>query len=158
MITIIALSIALSSLIPAYSVDVHIETVAQLAIEYAQEGLIVTASLEKNHLSHVLKKEGDCLPQDMLRVCADQYVQNNIQLMVNGKQVELAKQSQELTKESLIIAYKIDCIAPVQSIDIQSDYMIKYNDHAKVKVLSMLAEKNKVYSLSAKRKQITISL
>jgi len=141
-----------------HQAQAHSETVAHLTVEYADDGLTIVASLEKRHLSHALKKEAECLPEDMLKICADQYVQKNIAFALNDKEVTISKVSQQLTQTSLIITYQIKFEEPIKKIAIHSDYMIQYNDHSKVKVISRLSAENGSYSLSAKRRKITISL
>ncbi len=145
----------LSCILP-HKTKAHSEIVANIMVAYAEEGLVLTASLEKKHLAFALKKEAKCQPKDMLRICASEYVQQHIKVAINDEVIELKKLDQQLTKSSLIITYLIKCGAPIQSVNIQSDYMIQYNDHSKVKVISRLAEKDKSYSLSVKRKEITI--
>lgn len=136
----------------------HAEWVANLTVEQTENGLEVTAILEKKHLTYALNAEAKCSPKDMLSVCANQYFQDHISMSINGKKVKLAKESQQLTKSSLIIKYNIPFKENIKKVDIQSDYMIKYNDHSKVKVVSKLTSKIVTYSLSAKKKQISISL
>ena len=134
----------------------HIETVANLEIEHAKDGLTITARLGKDYLTYALKKEAKCQPKDMLRVCANKYVKDNIKVFINGKSVAITKISQQLTKNNLIITYKIRFKETIEKVAIKSNYMIKYNDHSKVRVISRLKAENKIYSLTAKRKQITI--
>lgn len=138
--------------------NAHAETVANLSIEYAEDGLTIIASLEKRHLTYALKKEAKCAPKDMLQICANEYVTKNINVSINGEKVMLTKVSQQLTKDNLIITYKVKFEETIENIVIKSDYMIKYNDHSKVKIVSKLTSENLLYSLSAKRKKITITI
>ena len=142
----------------SYQANAHAETVANLSIEYTEDGLIIIASLEKKHLTYALKKEAKCSPKDMIRVCTNKYVKENIKVSINGKAVLLTKVSQQLTKNNVVITYKVKCEKLIKEVVIKSDYMIKYNDHSKVKVISKLTSENLSYSLSAKRKKIKISL
>lgn len=136
--------------------NAHIETVANLEIEHAEDGLTITARLEKDYLAYALKKEAKCQPKDMMRICADKYVKDNIKVFINGKSVAITKLSQRFTKSSLVITYKVTYKKTIEKVMVKSNYMIKYNDHAKVRVISRLKTENKIYSLTAKRKQITI--
>lgn len=154
----LVLLITLSVFGISFQVNAHSETVANLSIEHAEDGLTIIAALEKRHLTYALKKEAKCSPKDMLRVCANKYVAENIKVSINGKSVILTKVSQELTKNNVVITYKVKFEETIKNIVIKSDYMIKYNDHSKVKIVSKLTSENLLYSLSATRKKITITI
>ena len=138
--------------------NAHSETIANLTFEQSESGLIVTASLEKNHLAYGLKKEAKCLPKDMMNVCATQFFTENITVEINGQKVDLVKTAQRLTLTSLVITYEVKYTEAIKNIVVQSDYMIKYNAHAKLKVISKLETEDQIYSLSARRKKVKISL
>lgn len=138
--------------------NAHSEIVAKLIIEHAENGLTITASFEKGNLAHALKKEAECVPKDMLNICAHQYIQEHIQFLVNGKKMKLTKLDQQLTKNSVLVSYRISFEAPIKKLSIVSDYLLKYNDHAKLNVVSKLSHNKILYSLSARRKMINISI
>lgn len=152
-ILLLSLSTGLS-----FQAEAHIEMTALLTIEHAENGLSVRAALEKEQLAHALKKEGECLPQKMMQVCASEYVTDNIKIIINGKEVTLTKVNQQFTQNSLVINYTTEYKAPIKDIVINSNYMLQYNDHSKVRVLSKLTPKKRMYSLTAQRKSIHISL
>jgi outer membrane protein assembly factor BamA len=152
----ITLLMVLMTIIFSNQANAHIETIANLEIEHAEDGLTITARLEKHQLTYALKKEAKCHPKDMMRVCANKYVKDNIKVLINGKSVAITKVSQQLTKHNLTITYKVIFKETIKKVAIKSDYMIKYNNHSKVRVISRLKAENKIYNLTAKRKQITI--
>ena len=100
-------------------VKAHSETVANLSIEYAENGLTITTALEKQHLTYMLKKEGKCEPKDMLRVCANEYVKEHINMIINDKNVSITNASRRLTRNSLIIIYKVKFEEPIEKIMIK---------------------------------------
>ena len=142
-------------------VNAHSETIANLTVEHAEGGLIITASLEKGILVHALRQEASCTPKDMLNICANEYVQKYIKVFINEQPMTLTKITQKLTQSSLIIKYHISfdkSKEKLEKVEIKSDYLIKYNSHARLKVISKLLYKNVSYSLYAQRKTITIFL
>ena len=133
----------------------HSEVVGEIVFENFKNELYATARLDKRFLTGALMAEGDCAPRDMMSVCGDQYVRENISLYVNGKPVTFEKELMEIQKGYVIITYKV--ISPdekITNIKVDSSYMFKYNDHAILRISFSIDNINTSYNIKTSRRQI----
>lgn len=135
----------------------HTEEVGQLKIDNFENQLFVTATLDKRALSYALMNEGDCSPKDMLSECGNDYFLSHVTIKVNGVLVSLGEISMILEKASVTFQYQLDGVFDnIQSIEVESDYMLQYAEHARLRVFLDVADFQKNYSMDQNRKKINI--
>ena len=134
----------------------HFEVVGKLTFQFHDNALFITASFDKMQLANALAKEGECTPKDMMNVCANQYIQDHIELTINGKVVNYTKVNQELQKSTVAITYKVNRVKNIEAIAINSTYMLFYNTHAILKYTFLIDEKIRHYSTDATRMNIQV--
>jgi hypothetical protein len=137
-------------------VQAHFETVATLEFTHHDGKFYVKASLEKRQLAVALAHEADCVPKDMMNICAERYLRDHIKLKLNGKSFHLVQEGLQLQKGYLILTYRVDNIQSVESIDIDSDYMLDYDSHAITKYVLQIDENIRYFSTKNQLRKITI--
>lgn len=135
----------------------HREIVGVFVFEqYSEELLLLTATIEKEHFVHALKKEGTCELKDMIRVCGNKYLLENFEVMINDQEVQLSQESLNIEKEAIILTYTIPIAKDnVKQIKISSDYMFEYNDHAMLKVIFELNGRTRNFRIKNTNRAIT---
>ena len=137
----------------------HNEVVGTFVFEqYSEKLLLLTAIVEKKHLTLALKMEGDCELQDMMRVCGNKYLQENFGVKVNDENVVLKQESLSVEKDMVTVAYTIPISKEaIKEIEVTSDYMFKYNDHSLLKVIFNMGGRIRNFNIKNKRRTITAS-
>ncbi len=133
----------------------HIEILAQLSIVNYNDELYVKAVLDKKNLVFALKEEGDCSPQMMLKECGDNFFKTYIKTKVNNEEVTLERTAFEIKQKQVVFNYKVKTHAKINSISLESDYMLKYNSHGGINVFFEIDEHRSSYTMTAIRKKIT---
>ena len=136
--------------------EAHQETVATLAVFHQEGKLYITATLDKKHLSLALMAEGECALKDMMNVCASKYMTTHIGLSVNGKKMTLQKQGIQLQRDVVIITYRVNEVANIQQMEIESDYMLAYNPHSITKYVVHLGEQTRYFSTKESLQKLSI--
>ena len=133
----------------------HNEVVGQIHFENYQNTLSIKAILNKKHLTLALEKEGNCSLKDMLKVCGEKYFNKSICITVNNDSISLKSTDYQLEKEAVIFTYQIKLpSSEINSIGVNSNYMLSYNDHGIVKASFLINDITSSYNLSSTRKQI----
>jgi hypothetical protein len=141
-------------LLPILSARAHNETMATIFIFQVGNTVYVEASLEKRCLVYALQQEGGCSPENMMKVCGDKYVRENIIVSINGKEVVLEKVAMYSTRDFITIHYKVSNMNTLASIGVKSSYMLKYNNHSRVKAVFDFNNNVSTYFLHESRKEI----
>ncbi|OJJ20269.1 hypothetical protein BKI52_17535 [marine bacterium AO1-C] len=139
------------------SISVHDEVVGNLVFKHQNNKLVITATLNKRLLVLALQKEGKCPPKHMMTNCATQYIQQNIQIWVNGQEIAYQKVDQQFQKHAMVYTFEAPFANPIKNIQIDSSYLLKYNSHAIVKSLFLLHQQNRTFSLSHRRRRIQVT-
>lgn len=134
----------------------HNEIVGVLVFEkFSNEQLLLTATLEKKHFVHALNKEGKCEKKDMMKVCGNHYVKENLEVTINGKIMTLNKASMQIERENIVVTYLIDFLdTEINQVEIKSDYMFKYNDHSLLKVIFELEGETRTFNIKNNRRSL----
>jgi hypothetical protein len=146
----------LSLLLPP--VEMHSNVVGQIQVDNFGNELFLVATMDKRPLTVALMNEGDCAPQDMLRVCGNEYLQEHIQFFVNGEKVRPELQRMDMEKEHLVFNYYIPSIGTLENLKVISDYMISYHDLSEVKFNLTIQQLSKQFTLSQNKKEIHLKL
>ena len=105
-------------------------------------------------LAEALQAEADCPHATMMSVCADSYVRDNITVEVNGTPVTITKQQMQMAQSSVILVYEVKSDEFVESIGVESSYMLRHNDHTILRVGFDMGEKPRLFTMSNSRTQI----
>ncbi len=158
-IPILVLFISMGFSSPENALDMHSNVVAQVLIDNYHNDLYAEVYLEKSLLTMALKKEENCLPQEMLSICGNTYLQKHLSLSLNGSPLAFENQSQDIQKDFVIYRYFLGSAKEaINKIEVESDYMQKYNDHSVTKIRIKIDELEKHYSLRSEMQKITLSL
>ena len=137
----------------------HNEILGELTFSNYQGELYVRANLEKKHFIHVLKSEGDCPSEKMISECGERYINQSIQVKVNNEDAVLKRKSLEVGKDYIVWLFQIgESYKVLNSLSVNSIYMLKYNDHGILHVKIVINEFSASYNMSAKRKSINVNL
>lgn len=118
--------------------------------------LLLTATVEKKHLTHALKSEGSCALRDMMKVCGNQYLTDNFQVSIDGEQVCLAEEEMLIGKDYVTLTYTIDLQDnQIEEIKVQGDYMFSYNDHSILRVVFDCQGPTRSFNIKNSRRSIT---
>lgn len=141
---------------PSISTLLHNELVGTFVFEkYADDLLLLTATVEKKQFVNVLKKEGSCELKDMMRVCGNQYLIQNFNVIINNQTVSLKEESLSIEKDFITLTYTIPISQQaIKQIKVTSDYMFKYNDHALLKVIFDMTGRPRIYNIKNKKRAI----
>ncbi len=144
---------------PETSLDLHSNIVAHVLIDNYHNDLYAEVYLQKSLLAQALKNEESCSPQEMLRVCGNSYFQKHLNLSLNGELVSFQNQSIDIERDFVIYRYHLQSGQDsINKIEVESDYMLQYDDHSVTKLRIKIDDLEKYYSLKAERKKITFSL
>ncbi len=140
-----------------WNVNFHDEIVASLFFtRFSKNELLLTARVEKRHFILALKKEGACAPKDMMRLCGNQYLLNNLEISINDRSVQLSEESLDIEKDYVNLTYTISLSEPViKDIKVKTDYMFSYNDHSIIKVVFDMDGPTRSFNIKNKRRSIT---
>lgn len=133
----------------------HTEIFAHLSYTNYNNELFIRATLDKEPLVHALKKEGDCSAKTMLKECGDKFLKTYIKTKVNNKLVDLHRVGFEIEKDQIIFSYEVKNTSKIESISVESEYMLKYNPHGGIKVFFEINEHKSSYTMTERRKKIT---
>ena len=139
------------------SASLHNESVGEITFEQYENEVYARAILDKRYLAHALKQEADCPAATMLSHCAPAYVQERVNVLINGSKVALTKVQQELTQRHVILTWKLSSNEPVQSLKVNSTYMLSVSDHATLTVNCFLNERELYYTMSARKPAINVA-
>lgn len=135
---------------------IHNEVVGTFLFEqFSDDLLLLTAMVEKKHFTNALKKEGDCAPKDMMRVCGNKYLLENFEVSINSQEVQLKEESLSIEKDYVVMTYTIAIPkTTIKDIKVTSDYMFKYNAHSISKVVFELSGRPRVFNIKNKKRAI----
>ena len=140
------------------SAQLHNERVGEITFEQYQNQVYARAILDKRYLTLALKQEVDCPAAIMLSSCAPSFVQERMRVEVNGQSASLEKIDQELTQRHLIITWKLHSNdQQINSLELNSSYMLAYTDHATIGVNCFLNQQERYYTMSARKTAININ-
>ncbi len=158
MTIITSIFLLLSSLIASPETPPHSNLVGHVKIDNFKNELFVEASISKILLSHILKTQANCAPQEMLERCGNEYFIEHFKLVINGQAVSLTKQNMSLSKDYVLYNYYLgDLGSEVETIKLTSDFLLDDYEHSLLNVAVTINDFNKLYSLSAHRKEIQIN-
>lgn len=139
--------------------EFHSNIVAHVLIDNYHNDLYAEIYVKKNLFTMALKKEENCEPQNMISVCGNSYIQKYLIMSLNGNPLVFENQSIEIEKDFVIYRYFLgSATETITKIEVESDYMLKYDNHSVTKLRIKINELEKHYSLKAERKKITLSL
>ena len=155
--TALLCSLLAGALMLLSSATLHNESVGEITFEQYENEVYARAILDKRYLAMALKQEADCPAATMLSHCAPAYVQDHVNVVVNGTKVGLTKVQQELTQRHLILTWKLNSNEPVESLNVNSTYMLSVSDHATLSVNCFLNERELYYTMSARKPAINVA-
>ncbi len=136
----------------------HNELVGEILFETDGNKVFITATLEKRHLALALKKEQDCAPQDMIKECGNKYIQEHFKLILDQKDQAIKYTSHSLDKQNITYRFEFDLKGKkpedIQQIIVNSDYMVKHNDHAILRIIFNLDANVRTFNISNHRNKI----
>lgn len=138
----------------------HSEIVGTFVFEkYSDDLLLVTAILEKEHFIHVLKKEAECKPQEMINVCGNTHLTEHFSVIVNDQVVDFVQESIKIQKDLIVFTYSVPISPePIKTVEVKSDYIFDYNDHAVLRVNFEISGQSRIFTLRDKRRKIKLNL
>lgn len=160
---IIALLMLLTSANPIFfagkTADFHSLTVAQVLIDNYHNDLYAEVYLKKSMFTMALRKEAHCNPQEMISKCGNEYFQKHLRLKLNDRAMIFENQSIDIQKDFIIYRYFLGSAEEgIKKIEVESDYMLQYDDHSITKVRIKIDDLEKQYSLRNSLRKITFSL
>jgi len=147
--------IMLANCLPPNTRILHSNILGELRIDNFNHELFVDAYLDKQMLTTALIREADCQPQDMMSVCGGQYLQDHVKIHVNGQLLSFSQQAMEVHKEYVVYRYYLgETDQSIQTIKVESDYLLDYYEHTVLKVKIGVEDLTKSYNLNATMKKI----
>lgn len=137
----------------------HTELLASLEFSEYEGSLYMRASLSKNSLIKVLKAEGDCLLEEMIEKCGSEYFLDQVQVRVNGQPVKFKKEEYKLEQNFVEFGFRCESIIDrFETIQLNSTYLLAYNDHAILNAVFKIGDHSSSYNLNHKRREILVKL
>ena len=138
---------------------IHSNVVAHVLIDNYHNDLYAEVYFKKDLFTMALLQEESCAPENMVKVCGNSYAQQHINMTLNDEPLTFENQSVNIEKDYVIYRYFLGSSnGKIQKIEVESDYMLKYDDHSVTKLRIKIDELEKHYSLKAERKKITLAL
>lgn len=141
----------------AFVVPTHDEMIGHFQFESCNKQLCVDIHLEKLNLAGALMIEKDCQPSTMLKVCGNEYLQENFSIAINGQQQQLELLEIKVEQQFIVYRYTTPIFAKnIQQLAIENTYLNQFNEHGFSRLKFVLNDQVRHFKMSKARQAINV--